>query len=355
MKIDTDEGVVGFGESQADIGFFGDTVEAVTAAVNDYLGPQLVGNDPFEREYLLHLVDYRGNTCARSGIDMALHDLAGRVLGVPVSTLLGGLHRQKVAVALEVAGGSPEAMAARCSEFASRGVRAFKPKIGGVPEADAERLVAIRQAVGPAACLRADANQGYTRKEAIRLCRLLADSTVNLEVLEQPVPAWDLESMAAIRRSVDIPIEADESCYSVHDAIRIVRADAADVLNIKLGKAGGLSEAKKIAAIAEGAGLGCVLGTAFGTGLEISAKLHLAASTTVISDAVEFTELALHGNQLKAPHDDLLALPLTDGCLPVPTGPGLGVEVDIDRMTPRRVERSTRFDSTMREGDVSSK
>ena len=134
--------------------------------------------------------------------------------------------------------------------------------------------------------------------------------------------------MAQVRRSVDTLIEADESCYSIHDAMQIVRHEAADVLNVKLAKAGGLMNAKKIAAIAEAAGLRCVLGTSFGLGPEMAAKLHVAAATMSVVDAVEFTELSLHPNLLEPPHDQLLALPLTDGCLPVPTGVGLGVVLD---------------------------
>jgi L-Ala-D/L-Glu epimerase len=332
VEIATDEGVRGFGEGQADIGFFGETVEQVRIGVEDYLGPQLVGKDPLDREHLLSLIDHRGNTCARSAIDMALHDLAGHALGTSVGTLLGGAHRREVAVAVEIAGGPPEAMAAECVAFVARGVQVFKPKIGGVPEADATRLRAIREAVGPAAIIRADANQGYTPKEAIRLCRLAERYEVGLDLLEQPVAAWDLQGMAAVRRAVDTPIEADESCYSIHDAIQIVRHEAADVLNIKLGKAGGLTAAKKIAAIAEAAGLRCVLGTAFGLGLEIAAKLLLAASTPIVVDAVEFTELGLHGTLLEPPYDRLFALPLEHGSLPVPAGPGLGVTLDADEL-----------------------
>jgi L-alanine-DL-glutamate epimerase-like enolase superfamily enzyme len=319
--------VSGVGEAQADIGFFGQTAEQVQVAVADYLGPQLVGSDPLDREYLLDLIDFRENSCARSGIDMALHDLAGKALGVPVGVLIGGAHKTRVPVAVEIAGGAPDAMAAECVVFVDRGVRAFKAKIGGRPVADAERLRAIREAVGPDVVLRADANQGYSPKEAIALCRLAEKLDVGLELLEQPVAAWDLHGMATVRRSVDTRIEADESCYSIHDAMQIVRHEAADVLNVKLGKAGGLAAAKQIAAIAEAAGLGCVLGTAFGLGLEMAAKLHLAASTMRVVDAVEFTELGLHRNLLEAPYDELLALPLDDGCLPVPGGPGLGVEL----------------------------
>ncbi|MGD0441050.1 MAG: enolase C-terminal domain-like protein [Acidimicrobiales bacterium] len=328
VRIETDTRLVGVGEAQADIGFFGETVEEVRSSIEDYLGPQLVGKDPFEREYLLGLIDYRGNSCAQAGLDMALHDLIGRALGVPVGALIGGLHKARVAVAIEIAGGPPDAMARECLAFMEKGVRAFKPKIGADPDKDADRLRAIREAVGPQVSLRADANQGYNPKEAIRLCRLAERAGVGLELLEQPVPAWDLDGMAFVRRAVDTPIEADESCYSVHDAMQIVRHEAADVLNIKLGKAGGLYGAKKIAAIAEAAGLRCVLGTAFGLGLEMAAKLQLASSTMSVIDAVEFTELGLHPNLLSSPHDKLLSLPVTDGTLPVPDGPGLGVLLD---------------------------
>lgn len=338
VRIETDSGAFGVGEAQADIGFFGNTLEGLCAAIDDYLGPQLLGRDPFDRELILDLLDYRENSCARSGIDLALHDLIGRELGVPVSALLGGTHRPRVAVAIEIAGGRPEEMAGRCTELVDRGVRAFKPKIGGIVEADVERLVAIREAVGPDVALRADANQGYNPKEAIRLCRLAEGAGVRLELLEQPVAAWDLQGMAFVRSSVDTPIEADESCYTVHDAIQIVRHEAADVLNVKLAKAGGLYAAKKIAAIAGAAGLRCVVGTSFGLGIEVAAKLHLAASTMNIIDAVEFTELAIHESVIEQPASGALALPLTDGCLDVPSAPGLGVELaagDVERLHAR--------------------
>jgi L-alanine-DL-glutamate epimerase-like enolase superfamily enzyme len=329
VRIETDEGVTGWGEAQADIGFFGETVEQVRAAVADYLGPQLIGKDPLDREYLYRVMDYRGNGCAKSGIDMALHDLAGKVMGVPVSVLLGGRRRTRVPVAIEVPGGKPEAMAQACVALMRQGVCAFKPKVGGYPEADAERMRAIREAVGPEVSLRADANQGYSPKEAVQFCRLCERYGVGLELLEQPVAAHDLPGMAYVRRSVDTLIEADESCFTPQDALAIIRHEAADVLNIKLGKAGGFTQAKKIAALAEAAGLKCVMGTAFGLGLEIAAKAHLFAATEIVTDAVEFTELSLHGNLLKPPWDARFALPLEDGCLPVPDGPGLGVEVDL--------------------------
>ncbi len=332
VTVSTDTGVTGTGESQADIGFFGNTVEEVTIAINDYLGPQLIGLDPFDRESLLDRIDFRTQNCALAGIDLALYDLTARALGTPVSTLLGGRHRDRIPVSVEIAGGDPESMAAECVRFMKLGVRAFKPKIGGHPDEDADRLHVIREAVGPGVSLRADANQGYSVKEAIRFCERAERLEVGLELLEQPVEAWDLQGMARVREAVNVLIEADEACYTDHDAMQIVRHGAADVLNIKIGKAGGFGRARKIAAIAESAGLGCVLGTAFGTGIEMAAKLQLAAATLGCVDAVEFTELGLHHNFLTRPGRDLLALPLADGCLRVPDGPGLGVELDLEEV-----------------------
>lgn len=331
VRIETEEGVTGWGEAQTDIGFFGETVEQVRAAVADYMGPQLIGQDPLDRDRLQGIIDYRGNGCAKSGISMALHDLAGKALGVPVSVLLGGRRRTNVPVAIEVAGGKPDAMAQACVDLMAQGVRAFKPKVGGDPDADADRLRAIREAVGPDASIRADANQGYSPKEAIRLCRLCERHGVGLELLEQPVAVHDLPGMAFVRRSVDTLIEADESCFTPQDALAIIRHEAADVLNIKLGKAGGFLGAMKIAALAEAAGLKCVLGTGFGLGLEIAAKAHLYAALEQVTDAVEFTELSLHANLLGPPWETRLALPLEDGRLPVPDGPGLGVELEQDQ------------------------
>ena len=341
VTMETDAGVTGIGESTVDIGFFGQTLEEVQAAIDDYLGPQLVGADPFDRERLMWVIDFRGNSVAKAGIDLALHDLLGKALDVPVSVLIGGRHRSRAPVAIEIAGGPPDAMAQQCLAFMEQGVRAFKPKIGGDPNRDADRLHAIREAVGPEVSIRADANQGYSVKEAICLCRLAEKRQVGLELLEQPVPAWDLQGLAFVRRAVDTLIEADESCFSIHDALQLIRHEAVDVLNIKLGKAGGLYNAKKIAALAEAAGLKCVLGTSFGLGIEVAAKAHLFASTQLVTDAVEFTELGLHGNLLQGAWAARFALPLDGGCLPVPDGPGFGVELDAELVARHRLPRES--------------
>ena len=197
-----------------------------------------------------------------------------------------------------------------------------------------ERLAAIRAAVGPEIMLRADANHGYTPKEAIRLCRMCERRDLGLELLEQPVPKWDLAGMAQVRAAVDVlieAVEADEAAYTPHDVVQIIRAQAADVINIKIAKAGGLHQSKKIAAVAEAAGLQCVIGTAWGLGIKVAAKLHLAAATRSLRDGVEFTELTLHDLLLAGPQAADLAPPFSDGYLDVPLSPGLGVTLDEEK------------------------
>ena len=246
--------------------------------------------------------------------------------------LIGGSGRRQVLTVMEVAPGTADGMARQCAEWVQQGVRGFKAKVGAIPEHDVERLAAIRAAVGPEIMLRADANQGYTPKEAIRLCRMCERRDLGLELLEQPVPKWDLAGMAQVRAAVDVLIEADEAAYTPHDVVQIVRAQAADVINIKIAKAGGLYQSKKIAAVAEAAGLECVIGTAWGLGVKVAAKLHLAAATRSLRDGVEFTELMLHDLLLAGPQAADLAPPLSDGYLNVPLGPGLGVTVDEQKL-----------------------
>ena len=235
VEIDTDDGITGVGEACTDIGFFGEPVEEVQSAIDLYLGPKLLGKDPFDREQLLFDIDFPGNSCAKSGIDLALHDLLGKALGVPVCNLIGGSGRRQVLAVMEVAAGTPDGMARQCAEWVEQGVRGFKAKVGAIPEDDVERLAAIRAAVGPETMLRADANHAEGGDPAVPHVR-----APRLELLEQPVPKWDLAGMAQVRAEVDVLIEADEAAYTPHDVVQIIRAQAADVINIKIAKAGGL-------------------------------------------------------------------------------------------------------------------
>jgi L-alanine-DL-glutamate epimerase-like enolase superfamily enzyme len=329
VKIHTDEGITGIGAAAPDIGFFGEPWESVKYIIDNYMGPRILGMNPFDREFILDTVTRTGgwhNVLATSGIDLALHDLIGKALGIPVCDLLGGCHQDKILASTEVPRGIPEKMAEHSYEYYKLGVRGFKAKIGSDPVRDANSLKAMRDILGSEVSLRADANQAYTPKEAIRLCDLCVKLDVDLELLEQPTKKWDLDGMARITKTVDIPIEADESAFSLFDVMRIIKKGAADVINAKVAKAGGFYGVKKWAAVAESAGLETVVGTEWGIGSQIAAKLHLGGSTKTIHPVIEFTEIMIHDTLLSEP------LKLEDGYLAVPRGPGLGLELDEEKV-----------------------
>jgi L-alanine-DL-glutamate epimerase-like enolase superfamily enzyme len=329
VKIHTSEGITGVGAAAPDIGFFGEPWESVKLIIDRYMAPRIIGADPFDREQILHTVIRTGgwhNVLATSGIDLALHDLIGKALKIPVCDILGGCHQDKILLSTEVPRGTPEKMAEHSLEYYEQGVRGFKAKVGSDPDRDAFSLKAMREALGDKVSLRADANQAYTPKEAIRLCSLTEKYDVNLELLEQPTKKWDLDGMARITKTVNIPIEADESAFSLFDVMRIIKKGAADVINAKVAKAGGFYGVKKWSTVAESAGLSTVIGTEWGIGSQIAAKLHLGGSTKNVHPVIEFTEIMIHETLLKEP------LKLQEGYLDVPKNPGLGLELDWEKV-----------------------
>ncbi len=236
------------------------------------------------------------------------------------------MRRKKLLASIEVPRGTPAEMAEHSREYYDRGCRGIKAKVGSNPHRDAEAIQAIREALGPEISLRADANGGYTVKEAIAFCRLMERCDAGLELLEQPVPTPDLDGMAEIRRVTDIPIEADESAYSLYQVMEIVKRGAADIINTKCAKAGGFRGVVSWAAVAEAAGLPIVIGTEWGAGLKVAAKLHLGAAVRNADPVVEFTEIMIHELLLSEP------IVLKDGYLEVPRGPGLGWQLDEDKI-----------------------
>lgn len=326
VKVYSDNGLMGVGEAIARTGFYGEPLESVKFAIDKYLGPRIIGKNPFDLEQILSTMDWAlfGNSCAKSGIELAIYDLIGKALDVPVYQLLGGCYRDKILVGIEVGTESPENMAKTSVEYVEKGIRVLKAKVGGDPNQDIERIRAIREAVGGDVTLRADANEGWTQAQAIRFIK--KSEEYNLELIEQPVPRWDIDGLARVRKAVDTPIEADESACSFNAIINIIRKEAADIINIKLAKAGGLYNSKRISVVAEAAGIPCLVGTEFGLGIGIAAKLHLAASTKNINYASEFTELYLFDNLSSTPFE------IQNGYLSIPSGTGLGVQLDENKL-----------------------
>jgi L-alanine-DL-glutamate epimerase-like enolase superfamily enzyme len=298
--------------------------------IDDYMAPRLIGKNPFDWKCLIDLVSWdsaRGATrFSTSGIDLALFDLVGKALGIPVYTLLGGCWRNKVLVAIEVPRETPEKMAEHSYEYYRKGVKGIKAKIGSNPERDAECIKAIREKLGDDISLRADANCGYSAKEAIRFCNRVEKLNVGLELLEQPVAQHDLAGMKAVKDSTFIPIAADESAYSLTQVQQIIKLDAVDIINTKCAKASGINGVVQWATLAESAGLQIQIGTEWGLGLKVAAKLHLGGAIKNAHPAVEFTEYMIHDLLLKDP------LIMTDGYLTIPDEPGLGLVLDEDKL-----------------------
>ena len=331
VKIHTDEGLTGVGEAACDTA---EPVEVVVAMIDRHMAPRLVGQDPFNWKMLIDQVSRdadRGATrFSTSGIDLALHDLVGKALDVPVYVLLGGRRRSKVLASIELPRNTPGKMSEHSYEYYQQGVRGFKAKIGSDPVQDAECIKAIREKLGPEVSLRADANRGYTVKEAITFCNLVEQFDVGLEILEQPVGLMDLDGHRLVKEATSIPVEVDESAFSLSRVHEIVKCGAADVINTKCGKAGGIRGVEQWATVAESADLPIVIGTEWGTGPKVAAKLHLGAAIKNADPVVEFTEMMIHDLLLKEP------LELCDGYLDIPDRPGLGLELDEDKISEYR-------------------
>ncbi|HZT33217.1 MAG TPA: enolase C-terminal domain-like protein [Bryobacteraceae bacterium] len=336
LRVHTDEGVSGVGEVSCTPLWSGE--DQVTAAhlIHNFLEPALVGQDPLAIERLPATMRraVAGNPFTKSALEMAMWDILGKVAGLPVYRLLGGPVRETVPIKMSVSGAEPE-RAAYLADWAMRqGLKALKVKVGIEPEADVARAKAVRSAIGPKVRLGADANGGWSPRVAIQTIRRLVDEC-NIYFAEQPVAPLDVQWMADVRRHVPVPVMADESCYTIQDAMALVRAGAADILSVYVGKGGGIGAARKIAAVAEAAGLTCTVGSNLELGVASAAMAHLATATPGIG-AEEFPCDILGP---LAYEDSLLTEPLEvrDGAVKAPDKPGLGVELDDAKLARYRV------------------
>ena len=279
VKITTEDGTSGLGESSPLEFFTGESPDMVKMVIERILTAVLIGKDPFDLEALLLAMDHRlpKQGSSKSGVDGALHDLLGKLLGIPVYRYLGGRCREGLVTAATAVGiDTPDKMREEARQWVEKGFRTLKLKIGVDPKTDEESIEAVRDAVGKEIRIRVDANQGYSSSTAIQVAKSV--EKYGIEYIEQPVPAWDIEGMARVRRATAIPVAADESLYTLHDAMQLIRAEAVDVFGIKFIKTGGLARAKKIAHLAEAAGIECVVISPLETTLGTAAGAHWALS-----------------------------------------------------------------------------
>jgi o-succinylbenzoate synthase len=285
--IDTD-GHSGFGEAPQVWQVTGASIAGSEACVAEMLAPLLIGRDPDDLVALAGAVARAvvGNEAAKSAVDVALHDLVARRMGVPLVRLLGGT-ALTVATDVTLSAGDAESLAKAATQRIADGFTVLKAKVGtGTAAAEVARLRAVRAAAGPDATIRLDANQGWTPREAVRVIHGLEDADLGIEFVEQPVPSWDIDGLAWVRDRVDLPILADESVFSVRDLITVIQRGAADLVNVKLAKCGGLSAARTLLALAEAHGLGTIVGSMMETSIGVGAAASLAAAygTTNVND-----------------------------------------------------------------------
>ncbi len=334
VKVHTDEGLIGLGEVSCTPVWSGEDNRSAAHFIEDYLSPALIGQDPTKIERLTAVMNaaLNGNPFTKSGIEMALWDILGKAAGLPLYRLLGGPVRPHVPTKFSISGAEPLVAAELASWAVAEGFRTVKVKVGIEPEQDVARVRAVREAIGPEIRLGVDANGGWSPRVAVQMIRRLME--FDIFFVEQPVSASSLAWMADVCRLVTVPIMADESIYTLQDAVSIVRADAADVLSVYVGK-GGIGPARKIAAVAEGAGLTCTVGSNLEMGVASAAMIHLAMATTGIG-AEEFPCDIIGPFYYET---DLLTEPLllVGGQARPNERPGLGAELDMDRVERFRV------------------
>ncbi|MCT4619554.1 MAG: dipeptide epimerase [Marinisporobacter sp.] len=284
VKIITDTGNIGYGEAPPTGVITGDTTGAIIGAIEDHIKKHLIGMDIENFEEIMKTVDQSlvKNTSAKAAVDIALYDLYGQLYKAPVYKLLGG-YRKEIITDITISVNSPEEMARDSMEAVGLGYKTLKIKVGKDAQTDIKRMKAIRKAVGYDIDLRIDANQGWTPKEAIYTLRKMEDAGVCIEFVEQPVPAHDFEGLKLVTDNISIPVLADESIFSPMDAMKIIQMRAADLINIKLMKTGGMHNALKICSIAEIYGVECMIGCMLEAKVSVTAAVHLAAAKSIIT------------------------------------------------------------------------
>ncbi|WP_020521196.1 mandelate racemase/muconate lactonizing enzyme family protein [Catelliglobosispora koreensis] len=320
VEVVDGDGNSGFGEAPQVWAVTGANIPGSQACVEEMIAPKLIGKDADDlnarcREVARAVV---GNEAARAAVDVALHDLAARRLGIPLYRLLGATSHV-VPTDVTLAAGEPGEIAAAAEARLSEGFTTLKLKVGTDASTDLDRIKAACGVEG--AQIRLDANQGWTAREAIRIINGISAAGLPVELVEQPVHRADLAGLAEVTRNVDIPIMADESVFSIRDLVEVITRRAADLVNIKLAKCGGLSIARVMLDLAETHGLGTCVGSMMEgpVGLGAAASLVAAYPTTVLSDLDAAWWLA--SSPVRG------GLTYENGTVVLPSTSGLGLEV----------------------------
>lgn len=332
IKIHTNDGLIGLGEAvyRPKRGM---VQEVNVLALSKYFAPGLIGENPLEIDRLIHkfkIDNYRlgGSDCpylsAMHAVDMALYDIWGKAMGVPVYELLGGKVRDRFGLTRSLPVKSPEETAERAVALKEKGYKMLTLKIGVDPEKDIRLALAVKKAVGDLP-LEADANEGYTPDTAISTLRRLEDIITGIE---QPIAWWDLLGMAKVCRALDMPVIADQSIPTPRHVALAIKLGAADQFCLKLPEQGGFTMAKETIALAKAANIPVSMGSAHPLGVGTAALMHWVAATEWVRPPVGY------GSPLERLVDDIVTEPVKviNGEVAISDKPGLGVELDEAKM-----------------------
>ncbi|OLN24286.1 dipeptide epimerase [Domibacillus antri] len=279
IRVMLEDGTQGVGTASPAVIITGDSIHSIEAAVKTILSPALIGKNILSISALSRIVQRSciGNTSAKAGLEIALFDAYAKRLNMPLYQLLGG-KTNTIENDMTISMNETETMVQDALESIGKGFKSLKIKVGMDTKKDNERIKAIREAVGTSIRMRVDANQGWNKKEAVQMIAGWEKAEFKIEFVEQPVPAGDIDSLKYVTERVCTPIMADESVFSPGQALEIVQKKAADWLNIKLMKTGGIMRAMQIADIAEAGGIPCMIGSMMESGPGVLAAAHLACA-----------------------------------------------------------------------------
>lgn len=320
IRVETDQGITGYGCAAPDLQVTGESPGSVLKAIRETVASSIKGSDPLRTAMLHERLAPLLSTqpAAMAGIDMALHDILGKVSNLPLWKLLGGF-RDRIRTSITIGILPEKETVKRAKDYVAQGFKSLKIKGGMDVQSDIARIIKVREAVGESIELRFDANQGFSLEQAIDFFNGTKASRV--ELIEQPTPKGQPDILGRVTESVNIPIMADESLMTLRDAFRLARRKLVDMVNIKLMKVGGIDKALQINAVARSAGLEAMVGCMDESALSIAAGLHFALARP----NVHYADLDGHLDLVDDPCEG--AVILRDGILYPTNKPGLGFNI----------------------------
>ncbi|MFO7677350.1 MAG: dipeptide epimerase [Thermoplasmatota archaeon] len=323
LKIETDEDILGWGCATPD-SVTNETKKTVVECLEGTVKHILIGNDPLRIHYLNDLIEekVKGNPSLKSGINMALYDILGKKAGMPLYQLLGG-YRDKIQTSVTIGINPLDVMVEKAKQFVSQGFSILKVKCGMDPDSDINNILAIRSVVGSDVKIRMDANEGYSLEKALRVIETLERLGADIEMLEQPTPAKYLYALKEVTAQCSVPIMADETALSLRDSLKLVKMEIADMINIKLMKIGGITNAIKANLFAEIADIPVMIGCMNESMGAMAAGVHFACAFKNVRYADLDSALDFKADVVKG------GATYKDGYVIPSKKPGLGLEVDL--------------------------